>query len=98
MTKGADNWTPDPQRAGAIRLQYELHGSAIDGLYVEFDKFTKKAPGDPLTELALEIVNDAIRDAKSLLKGDRYVDRVKEFDPAGDMPQNSDVLLVLSTL
>src|SRR5438132_13030626 len=98
MTKGSGNWTADHQRAAAIRLQYELHGSAIEGLYVQFDKLTKKAPGDHLTELALETVNDAIRDSKTLLRGDPYVDRVKEFDPAGETPQNSDVLLVLSTL
>jgi hypothetical protein len=97
-SKKTDNWSPDSGRALRIRREYELHQSAIDGLYEEFDKLSKKAPKERLSELALETVNDAIREAKSLLIGDPYVDRVKEFVAAGETPQNSDVLLVLSTL
>jgi len=46
------------------------------------------------TPLIVEQVNDIIRDAKSIIEGDPYLDRVKEFVPAGNNPTYPDVLLV----
>lgn len=84
--------------ASEIRSQHSWLESEIENLYVEFDKLTKKSPGQPITVLALENVNCAISDAKELLEGDRAVDRISKFVPAGENPANSDVLLVLSKL
>src|SRR6266699_2816749 len=66
-----------------------------DSLYEEIDKLSKKAPTEPLTDLALQQVNDAVREAKVLGAEDSTLRRVKEFVPAGDNPQHRDVVLVL---
>lgn len=39
-----------------------------------------------------------IRDAKSIVEGDTYLDRVKEFVPAGNNPVYPDVLVTMRTL
>ena len=46
------------------------------------------------TSLIVEQANDIIRDAKSIINGDAYLDRVKEFVPAGNNPVYPDVLMV----
>lgn len=88
----------DQPLARQLKQDYDILGSAIAGLYVEFDKLSKKQPGGQVSDLALETVNDAIRDSKGFLDGDRYVDRISEFVPAGENPVNSDVLLVLAQI
>jgi glucose-6-phosphate-specific signal transduction histidine kinase len=65
------------------------------GLYDEVDKLSKKAPAETVTDLALEQVNDVIRETKQLLADDIYIQRLKEFVPAGDNPQHRDVVVVL---
>ncbi|MDQ4125717.1 MAG: hypothetical protein M3134_08985 [Actinomycetota bacterium] len=99
---GPDLWHPTDddtvETAEAAYNDYTLLKSELMSLYDEFDKLTKKAPNNRLSPLALETVNALIGDAKALLGGDRYVDRVSQFVAAGETPQNSDVLLVLATL
>ena len=68
------------------------------GLYDEMDKMAKKAGADQVTDLALEQVNDFIRDAKALMAEDAYVQRYKEFVPAGDNPEYRDVVVVMRQL
>lgn len=68
------------------------------GLYDELDKLAKKAGADLVTDLALEQVNDFIRDSKVLLAEDPYVQKQKEFIAAGDNPQHRDVVVVLRQL
>lgn len=72
-----------------------LLDSVSEGLYEEVDKLAKKAPAEPLTDLALEQVNDIIRETKQLIESDSYVQRLKEFVPAGDNPQHRDAVVVL---
>lgn len=72
-----------------------LLDSVSEGLYEEVDKLSKKAPAEPLTDLALEQVNDVIRETKQLIVEDSYVQRLKEFVPAGDNPQHRDAVVVL---
>lgn len=75
--------------------QYQLLKSVVEGLYVEIDKLTKKAPAELVTELALEQINNVIKDTKDLMQDDPYIQNLKEFVPAGDMPQLRDTLIVL---
>ena len=65
------------------------------GLYEEIDKLAKKAPADQVTDLILEQTNDVIREAKELLSDDVFIQRYKEFVPAGDNPEHRDVVVVL---
>ena len=73
----------------------DLLQSVSLGLYDELDKLAKKAGADLVTDLALEQVNDFIRDSKTLLIEDPYVQRQKEFVAAGDNPQHRDVVVVM---
>jgi siroheme synthase (precorrin-2 oxidase/ferrochelatase) len=68
------------------------------GLYEEVDKLAKKAPADEVTELVLEQTNDVIREGKELLSDDTFIERLKEFVPAGNNPQHRDVVVILRQL
>ena len=83
------------QELSSRQRQLALLESVSLGLYDEVDKLTKKAPAETITDLALEQVNDVIRETKELLKQDVYIQRLKEFIPAGDNPQHRDVVVVL---
>ncbi len=72
--------------------------SVAIGLYEEGDKLSKKAPAETASDLMLEQVNDIIRETKELLQEDVYVQRLKEFVPAGNNPQLRDVVVVLRQL
>jgi hypothetical protein len=69
--------------------------SHLTGFYQEIDKLTKGKTLLPVTPLMVEQANDIIRDAKEVLTGDTYLDRIKEFVPAGDNPLYPDVLVVM---
>ena len=72
-----------------------LLDSVSQGLYEEIDKLARKAPAEPLTELAVGQANDLIRETKELLSDDTFVQRLNEFVPAGDNPQHRDAVVVL---
>lgn len=72
--------------------------SHLDGFYEEIDKLTKGKALMEVTPLMLEQVNDVIRDSKAMVKGDTYLDRIKEFVSAGNNPLYPDVLVTLRAL
>src|SRR5713101_7899779 len=55
-----------------------LH-SVVLGLYDELDKLCKKSPAEPLTDLALQQVNDAIQEAHALDQEDLHLQKIKPF-------------------
>ena len=65
------------------------------GLYEEIDKLARKAPAEPLTDLALNQANDVIKETKGLLSEDPYIQRLNQFVAAGDNPQHRDAVVVL---
>jgi hypothetical protein len=77
------------------RDQLTLLDSVSHGLYDEIDKLAKKAPAEPVTDLALEQINDVIRETKQLVQSDPYIRRLNEFVAAGDNPQHRDAVIVL---
>jgi hypothetical protein len=80
------------------KQKVELLQSVSLGLYDEMDKMAKKAGADQVTDLALEQVNEFIKDAKALMAEDTYVQRQKQFVAAGDNPQYRDVVVVMRQL
>ena len=80
------------------KQKVDLLQSVSLGLYDEMDKLAKKAGADEVTDLALEQANDFIRDARTLMAEDPYVQRCKEFVPAGNNPQHRDVVVVMRQL
>ena len=83
------------QSSNSDSKQLSLLQSVAAGLYDEADKLSKKAPAESASDLMLEQVNDIIRETRELLQGDVYVQRLKEFVPAGNNPQLRDVVVVL---
>ncbi len=83
-------------RSHVARIQQlPLLESVSKGLYEEIDKLCKKAPAEPITDLGLEQVNDVIIATKELAQGDPYIQKLTVFVPAGDNPQQRDVVIVL---
>jgi hypothetical protein len=68
------------------------------GFYGEIDKLAKGKSLLAVTDLVVQQINDIVRDAKSVISDDPYLDRVREFVPAGDNPVYPDVLLVARTV
>jgi hypothetical protein len=77
------------------REQRELLDSVAEGLYEETDKLCKKAPGEQVTELLLDQVNQVIQETKDLITKDPYVRRMNQFVAAGDRPEHRDVVVIL---
>jgi hypothetical protein len=75
--------------------QRDLLESVTEGLYEETDKLSKKAPGEQVTELLLDQVNQVIGETKELIEEDPYVQRMNQFVPAGDRPEHRDVVVIL---
>lgn len=71
-----------------------LH-SVADGLYHEVDKLSKKAAAEDVTQLVLDEVNHLVGQVKALGRDDAFIQRLKEFVPAGQMPEQRDVVVVL---
>jgi hypothetical protein len=70
----------------------------LKGFYEEINKLAKGRSMIAATDLVVEQANEIVRDAKTMIKGDTYLDRVKEFVPAGDNPVFPDVLWVARTI
>lgn len=70
----------------------------LAGFYEEIDKLAKGKTLLQVTDLVLTEANQSICDAKTIVEGDVYLDRVKEFVPAGDNPVYPDVVVALRTV
>jgi hypothetical protein len=88
----------DLQAARNDGRRYGELQSHLSGFYQEIDKLAKGKGMLEATELVIDQANDIVRDAKGLIKGDTYLDLVKEFVPAGDNQVYSDVLVKLRTV
>lgn len=85
----------------AVRERIRRRESLADHLqtfYGEVDKLAKGNRQIEATDLTVEQANAIIRDAKAVVTGDVYLDRVKEFVPAGENPVYPDVLMVAATV
>lgn len=60
--------------------------SHLAAFYEEVDKLAKGKSLFPATDMIVEGTNSIICDAKALIDGDVYVERLKEFVAAGDNP------------
>ncbi len=67
----------------------------IKQLASDFRRLSDKKPNDTLNSFKLELVNSAIAEINSLLQGELPIAGFEQFDDA-ELPNNSDVLLVLS--
>jgi len=77
------------------KAQCELLRSVADGLYEEVDKVSKKSPAETVTTLVLEEVNHLVTQVKVLGGEDPFIQRLREFVPAGERPEHRDAVVVL---
>ena len=74
--------------------------SVVSVLHAELDKLARKWPTQMVTDLMVQRVNKTIHESHELMdqEGDDFLQQIAEFVPAGDNPENRDVLLVLAEL
>lgn len=70
----------------------------LTGFYEEINKLAKGRAILEATSLIVDRANDIIRDAKQIVESDIYLDRTKEFIPAGNNPSYPDVLIVIRSV
>lgn len=75
--------------------EWELIASELEGLYREADKLSRKTPASTISDLELHSVNNITKSVKQLLSGDPFIDRLNEFEPAGNNPEYREIVLVL---
>lgn len=78
-----------------FKIEWQLIASEAEGIYIEADKLAKKFPATKITQLELDTINYIVDGIKNLLEGDRFIDRLNKFEPAGDNPEYREVVLVL---
>jgi hypothetical protein len=76
----------------------QRHLDHANGFYEEMDKLAKGKAMLEVTDLMVQSANEIIGDAKALVTGDSYLDRVKQFVPAGNNPVYPDVVVHLRTV
>jgi hypothetical protein len=90
---------PTRKAATPTKDDWKRLTSFADAIYEEMDKLAKKSPREPMSDLAMNRVNRAIRDTKKLLGAwDDYVDDIAEFVAAGDNAEVRDAVLVLAEI
>ena len=77
------------------RRRTALLTSVASGVYDESDKLCKKAPAETVTDLALDHINHVISETKAVADDDPFISRIAKFVPAGENPEQRDVVLVL---
>ncbi len=80
-----------------LQMQHSHVSSYVSGIYDEVSKLSIKRPTDAVSQLTVDRVNRAVRDAHELLadENDPFIGDIVEFVPAGDLPEGRDVVLVL---
>jgi len=73
----------------------EALANHLVGFYNEIDKLAKGRSLMEATPLVVDQANDIIRDSKQIVENDVYLDRIKEFVPAGNNPVYPDVLVTI---
>jgi len=68
------------------------------GFYEEVDKLAKGRALLEVTGLVVEEANNIIRDAKDIVTNDVFLNRVKEFVPAGNNPVYPDVVVSIRSV
>src|ERR1022692_1311562 len=91
------------EAADEARKKNKQREALLSHLRVFYSEMNNIAKGKgmsliPVAELMVTQINDAIADAKKLIEGDVYLDRVKPFISAGDPPSYPEVLLVARTV
>ena len=96
MTSNNKTQAPPPQPRTTIERvqQYEALMPLLQAMFNEFKELSKKKPDAVLNKRKVELVNRLLKDVLTILEDELnkpYLDLLDE----DDLPQNSDVLLML---
>ena len=89
---------PDDRANLTTAAHAEKHDNVmplVEAMFREFQELSKKKPDGALNKRKVEIVNRLLQEAHKVLEGEptsAYLDLLDE----DDLPQNSDVVLILS--
>jgi hypothetical protein len=76
--------------------KFEKLSSQLQGIYQELSILSKKSPNDAVNKFKLNFINQLLKDSNEFLgEGYRPFPDFSEFD-TDDVPQNSDVVFMLS--
>ena len=89
----AEQLDGDIHKAYTVLRRSDALASHSAGFYEEVNKLAKTKILLGVTDRMVEEANNIIRDAKGIIKDDIYLDRIKEFVPAGDNPVYPDVVV-----
>ena len=74
---------------------YEVTMPMLQAMYSEFKEFSKKKPEDAVSKAKIKVVNRLLAKCREVLESEISIDYLDLFDE-DDVPQNSDVVLMLS--
>ena len=73
---------------------YQMMDPLLHSIYAEFSELSKKKPQDVLSENKVKVVNRILKPILEMLDGEPVRSFLDNFDE-DDLPQNSDVILML---
>jgi len=74
---------------------WDIANPLLVAMYGEFKEFSKKKPEDPVSKAKTQVVNRLLEKCREALKGQDSLVFLDMLDE-DDIPQNSDVVLILS--
>lgn len=88
------------ERRAEVTTRHAELDNVVSALYEEVDKLTRKWPIAPVSDRQLVRTNKAVKAVRDFVSvdGDEFVEDIEEFVPAGDMPENRDVTMLLREL
>lgn len=75
--------------------RFEMFNQIFNGIYNEFHELAKKKPESILNTYKVKILNRTLNPIKDILSEEKTLEFLDIFD-SDDLPNNSDVVLVLS--
>lgn len=77
-----------------VRL-YEVTRPLLQAMYLEFKEFSKKKPEEVVSKAKVKVVNRLLTKCQNVLESEASIDYLDLLDE-DDVPQNSDIVLMLS--
>lgn len=69
--------------------------SVCPQFYAEVELLTKKKTDAPFTRFMTQQLNELITDIRTIGEKDRFIDRIRKFESAGNEPENREVLIIM---
>lgn len=85
-----------PQRTTTEKAErYEVMSPLLEAMFAEFKELSKKKPEGPISSQKIKVVNRLLESCREVLETEDSINFLDVIDE-DDVPQNSDVVLMLS--